>query len=426
MNMEKKSNEMCDLQPAGTATTVSYMVMLVLCCLLPAAGWCTTTSTPDGFTVTTSTRTTGSKKFEEKNHLASVQSLVADKRTAELTTGAISSIATYVLSWQNLYSGGSPLPNRSHALAQQRYLYQGSEQDAEIYDAPGTHITTWYRENSTRLVRWWSPDPKSHLTPHESPYASMAGNPVRFNDPLGDYIPTQFSKRAKQREEFDDKGVPMKVQQEFNMEYGIKVAMVEGNLMYDGDVEGWEERMDAGEISKKARNMWKQALNRKKDSGFRFNFDSFTTSEGSTFNGKAWVGPFWTENGGTTSYFNLKAIQNDGTLATIDYRQYPQAQNGRILRSMSFARVMEHELLHAIYPYVNHNTGRMDFIIQEMNIIRRQIGLEDWQRVYHRLAKTLPGQTHEAVTGLGIPRKSDSHVLFRYNMPVLERPAWDK
>ncbi|MCF6183419.1 MAG: hypothetical protein L3J56_02125 [Bacteroidales bacterium] len=67
-----------------------------------------------------------------------------------------------------------------------RFGYQGSEKDDEIYGSTGTAYTTHFRGLDTRVVRWWSIDPKTNLTPWESPYASMGLNPIWHNDPLGD------------------------------------------------------------------------------------------------------------------------------------------------------------------------------------------------------------------------------------------------
>lgn len=78
------------------------------------------------------------------------------------------------------------MPGRNANLASYRNGYQGSEKDDEITGSVGTHLSTFFRENDTRLGRWWGIDPKTGLTPWESPYSSMGGNPIWHNDPLGD------------------------------------------------------------------------------------------------------------------------------------------------------------------------------------------------------------------------------------------------
>ncbi len=86
----------------------------------------------------------------------------------------------------NYFTGGSLLPGRNANPGSYRHGYQGSETDNEITGTSGTHITTFFRENDTRLLRWWSMDPVKYAW--LSPYQSMNLNPILFNDPLGDKI----------------------------------------------------------------------------------------------------------------------------------------------------------------------------------------------------------------------------------------------
>jgi len=72
---------------------------------------------------------------------------------------------------------------------EQAYRYgfnNGSEKDDEIVGLSGAHFTTKYREGDTRLLRWWSVDPKADQQPWQSSYSYMDGNPVKLNDPDGD------------------------------------------------------------------------------------------------------------------------------------------------------------------------------------------------------------------------------------------------
>ncbi|MFN3916817.1 MAG: hypothetical protein ACK4K0_03645 [Flavobacteriales bacterium] len=114
-----------------------------------------------------------------------------------------------------------------------RYGYnKGSEKDDEIKGA-GNSYTTYFRQLDTRLGRWLSIDPVKQAW--QSPYSSMDNNPIGLNDPLGNYVPTEVTKKAKRKENIDIYGVPEKVQKSYNQEYGIKVKMVDGNLMYAGE-----------------------------------------------------------------------------------------------------------------------------------------------------------------------------------------------
>ena len=69
-----------------------------------------------------------------------------------------------------------------------RYGYQGSEKDDEV-KGDGNSYTTEFRQLDPRVGRWIMIDPKTVLTPWESPYVSMADNPILYNDPNGDFIP---------------------------------------------------------------------------------------------------------------------------------------------------------------------------------------------------------------------------------------------
>ncbi|PJB58326.1 MAG: hypothetical protein CO098_09240 [Bacteroidetes bacterium CG_4_9_14_3_um_filter_41_19] len=79
------------------------------------------------------------------------------------------------------------MPGRSFNANSYRYGFnKGSEKDDEISGVIGGHFTTKFREGDTRLLRWWSVDPKADLQPWQSPYSYMDGNPVKNNDPDGD------------------------------------------------------------------------------------------------------------------------------------------------------------------------------------------------------------------------------------------------
>ncbi len=69
-----------------------------------------------------------------------------------------------------------------------RFGFQGSEKDDEIANVPEGHFSTYFREGDTRIARWWSVDPKARLQPWQSSYSYMDGNPIIFNDPMGDWV----------------------------------------------------------------------------------------------------------------------------------------------------------------------------------------------------------------------------------------------
>lgn len=73
-----------------------------------------------------------------------------------------------------------------------RIGYQGSEKDDEVKGG-GNSYTTYFRQLDPRVGRWFSLDPV--FQPWQSPYCSMDGNPILFNDVLGDDIGVEKKKK---------------------------------------------------------------------------------------------------------------------------------------------------------------------------------------------------------------------------------------
>jgi RHS repeat-associated protein len=94
------------------------------------------------------------------------------------------------------------MPGRSFSSGTEyRYGYnKGSEKDDEISGA-GNSFTTKYRQGDTRLLRWWSVDPKADLQPWQSPYSYMDGNPVGLNDSDGDGNKTKLDIIAPEKKD---------------------------------------------------------------------------------------------------------------------------------------------------------------------------------------------------------------------------------
>jgi hypothetical protein len=83
------------------------------------------------------------------------------------------------------------MPNRSfQSNRYSRGYNKGSEKDDDI-SGEGNHFTTFYREGDTRLLTWWSVDPKTDDANSLTPYSYMDDNPIEYNDPNGD-CPTCF------------------------------------------------------------------------------------------------------------------------------------------------------------------------------------------------------------------------------------------
>jgi RHS repeat-associated protein len=130
-------------------------------------------------------RTLGNKMYELSNHLGNVISTISDRKLA-YGSSTVDYFNADVLSYSDYYPFGMTMPGRNANAGEYRHGYQGSEADEEIVNISESHITTHFRELDTRIARWWSSDPKSSVTPWESPYSSMATNPILYNDPNGD------------------------------------------------------------------------------------------------------------------------------------------------------------------------------------------------------------------------------------------------
>ena len=143
-------------------------------------------------------RTIGKKVYELVDHLGNVKVTVSDRKLPvddgtysggvkinSTPDGIFDYYEPDVISTVDHYPGGFPMPGRSFNGNSYRYGYNdGSEKDDEITGVTGSHFTTYFREFDTRLLIPWSPDPV--FQPWQSPYSYMDGNPIWFNDPMGD------------------------------------------------------------------------------------------------------------------------------------------------------------------------------------------------------------------------------------------------
>ena len=138
------------------------------------------------------TRKIGQKKYEIKDHLQSSIITVSDvKKPIDIESdGNFESAEAQIISYQEFYPGGQPMPGRTINNNTYRFGYNaGSEKDDEITGVTGSHFTTYFREFDTRTGRPWTPDPVFQAW--QSPYTSMDNNPILYNDPLGNVI-TKF------------------------------------------------------------------------------------------------------------------------------------------------------------------------------------------------------------------------------------------
>lgn len=138
--------------------------------------------------------------YEKENHLGNVHVVISDRKlpvddgvydsngnqTSTTPDGIFDYYEPDVVFAADYYAGvGMVMPGRLFVTQDHRYGAQGSEVDQEI-DGSRDRITTYYRQGNLKTMRWDSPDPKTNAS--WSPYAMMQGNPVLYNDVLGDSI----------------------------------------------------------------------------------------------------------------------------------------------------------------------------------------------------------------------------------------------
>tara|TARA_R110002050_G_scaffold107485_2_gene217923 strand:+ start:1204 stop:2082 length:879 start_codon:yes stop_codon:yes gene_type:complete len=115
-----------------------------------------------------------------------------------------------------------------------RYGFNGMEKDDEV-SGEGNSYTTLFRQNDPRIGRWWSIDHKANAL--ESPYISMGGNPIWFNDPYGDTF--RVSSVDLNMNEEDDK-------KQFDQYMGMMNDQFSGKVNFDTEFEGAGEYSNTG------------------------------------------------------------------------------------------------------------------------------------------------------------------------------------
>jgi len=130
---------------------------------------------------------TFNKRYETQDMLGTSRLVYSDRKLSVLNSGIPGDFSLEIKSAYDPMPGGFTTPGRSIFPTNTKFGYQGSLKDREIYNSEDVY-TTFFRELDTRTLRWWSNDPKTQLTPWESPYVSMGNNPIFYNDANGDTI----------------------------------------------------------------------------------------------------------------------------------------------------------------------------------------------------------------------------------------------
>ena len=73
-----------------------------------------------------------------------------------------------------------------------RYFFNGQEADNEVFEEVA-NFGYEFRQYDSRLVRWWSADPKWNEYPSVSPFVFCNGSPIILMDPKGDDIFPEYT-----------------------------------------------------------------------------------------------------------------------------------------------------------------------------------------------------------------------------------------
>ena len=109
----------------------------------------------------------GAKRYELKNHLGNVQSVITDKR---ILNSLNNSYTADVVSTNDYYGFGMAMPGRSYNGGEHRYGFQGQEMDNEI-KGTGNSVNYKYRMHDPRIGRFFAVDPLAAEYAYNSPYA---------------------------------------------------------------------------------------------------------------------------------------------------------------------------------------------------------------------------------------------------------------
>ncbi len=132
----------------------------------------------DGINDVSNSLTVGLKRYELKNHLGNVLSVVSDFKTSDTEARLVT--ATDYLPF------GMQMPGRKYTSPDgYRYGFNGMENDDEVNKGPGNSIDFGARMYDPRLGRWFTPDAHASSYPEQSPYHFAYNNPNLFVDPDG-------------------------------------------------------------------------------------------------------------------------------------------------------------------------------------------------------------------------------------------------
>ncbi|MBU3661560.1 MAG: hypothetical protein FGM14_16985, partial [Flavobacteriales bacterium] len=211
------------------------------------------------------TQILGTKYYEFSNHLGNVLTVFSDVKIAldADANGAVDGFRVPIRNIADYSPFGVQLDGRTISMDSYRYGYQGSEKDDEAKGG-GNSYTTFFRQLDPRVGRWFSVDPV--FQPWQSPYCSMDGNPIMFNDVLGDEIGVGKKKKEINKEEILRKTETMYVPSE------EKTKIIDGNGNYLKSVTVFSDnKKELTNRDKKKLERQSEKIDRKNDKIEEFN-----------------------------------------------------------------------------------------------------------------------------------------------------------
>ncbi len=142
----------------------------------------------DGINDVSNSLTVGLKRYELKNHLGNVLSVVSDLKTTD--TDARLLTATDYLPF------GMQMPGRKYTSSDgYRYGFNGMENDDEVNKGSGNSIDFGARMYDSRLSRFFAVDPWTDKYAWQTPYAYHRNSPIAYIDWNGFGDPPSFFSR---------------------------------------------------------------------------------------------------------------------------------------------------------------------------------------------------------------------------------------
>ena len=122
----------------------------------------------------------GDKQYELSNHLGNVLATISDRKIPATATGGITYKADLV-SAQDYYAFGMPMPGRNFSSNSYRFGFNGKENDNDV-KGDGNQQDYGFRIYDPRLGKFFSVDPLTQDYPELTPYQFASNSPIENID----------------------------------------------------------------------------------------------------------------------------------------------------------------------------------------------------------------------------------------------------